>query len=107
MKKNRSVVTAGCKNAVTINRSVVTMSSKSAVTINCYCQTTKFCSLLLVHKQLHLVVWHKDDRNCCVCSKPGQRKRTNFNCDTCDTYIHPKKLFLTIPFKRSMTSVYC
>ena len=33
MKKNRSVVTAGCKNAVTINR---------------YCQTTKFCSLPLI-----------------------------------------------------------
>ena len=45
MKKNRSVVTAGCKNAVTINRSVVTAGSKSSVTINRYCQTTKFCSL--------------------------------------------------------------
>ena len=49
MKKNRSVVTAGCKNAVTINRSVVTVGSKSAVTINRYCQTTKFCSLMLNH----------------------------------------------------------
>ena len=47
MEKNRSVVTAGCKNSVTINRSVVTVGSKSAVTINRYCQTTKFCSLFI------------------------------------------------------------
>ena len=41
----------------------------------------------------HLVIWHKDDRNCAFCSVPGQRKRTAFKCNTCDVYLHPKNCF--------------
>ena len=42
-------------------------------------------------QQSHLVVWHKDDRNCIICSSPGKRKRTNFKCDIFNVYVHPFK----------------
>ena len=41
----------------------------------------------------HLVKWVKNDRNCVVCNGPGQRKRTNHMCDTCNVYLHAKECF--------------
>ena len=46
------------------------------------------------NRPAHLVKWVKDDRNCKVCSGPGARKRTNFICDTCNVYLHPKNCFV-------------
>ena len=41
----------------------------------------------------HVIVWTEGARNCGVCSKPPERKRSHFKCDTCNTYLHPKDCF--------------
>ena len=44
---------------------------------------------------IHLIDYHKDDRNCVVCSRPGSRKRTNYICVGCSDrpHLHPKTCF--------------
>lgn len=41
----------------------------------------------------HLVELRPMDRNCEVCSTPANRKRTNYGCITCGTFLHPKDCF--------------
>jgi hypothetical protein len=43
----------------------------------------------------HLIDYHKDDRNCVVCSTPTNRKRTHFICTGCSDkpHLHPKECF--------------
>ena len=50
---------------------------------------------VVIHAKKHLVVYVNNDRNCAVCSVPGNRKRTNFVCSGCESkpYLHPKNCF--------------
>lgn len=41
----------------------------------------------------HIVVWSPNDRRCQVCSTPQQKKRSNFMCESCQVYLHPKDCF--------------
>ena len=45
-----------------------------------------------VVRKTRCAVWHPDNRNCTVCSTPKLRKRTKFNCETCNMK-HPKDCF--------------
>ena len=40
-------------------------------------------SVVKMSQHAHVVVWSAADRNCAVCSTPGDRKRTKFKCNTC------------------------
>ena len=44
----------------------------------------------------YLIVYDKDDRNCAICSGPGNQKQTNYRCSGCESkpYLHPKNCFL-------------
>ena len=40
-------------------------------------------SVVKMSQHAHVVAWSAADRNCAVCSTPGDRKRTKFKCNTC------------------------
>ena len=44
----------------------------------------------------HLIKYVKEDRRCVVCSKPPQKKRSNYVCTGCpeQPHLHPKDCFL-------------
>ena len=43
--------------------------------------------------QTHIVRSLPYDRNCVKCSTPAKRRRTHFNCTTCNVFLHPNGCF--------------
>ena len=50
-------------------------------------------TLVRVPGPTHIIRSMPHDRNCLVCSTPARRKRTHFNCSTCNVFLHPNTCF--------------